>query len=102
MKATTADPLDGLRAFIADVARGVVRDELAHARPANDDLLSSREAAKIARVTASTLRRWVRERLLARYGTGPRILIKRADLERFLSGAAEVASPEDRARRRFG
>ena len=95
----TTDPLLALRAYIA----AVVRDEMRTAaiKPANDEYLSTADAAEIARVTPSTIRRWVRERQLARHGTGGRVRIKRVELERYLAGA-ETASPEDRARRRFG
>lgn len=93
------DPLEGLRAFIADVVRAEMK--LSTAAPANDEYLSTADAAKIARVTPGTVRRWVRAKELARHGTGSRVRIKRAELERYLAGE-EQASPEDRARRRFG
>lgn len=94
-----SDPLDGLRLFIA----GIVRDELTHRdpKPASDEYLSTADAAQIARVTPGTVRRWVRARQIARHGTGPRVRIRRDELERYLAGEQQ-ASPEDRAKRRFG
>ena len=93
------DPLHGLRVFIAEV----VRAELAHrdTKPANDEYISTADAAEIARVAPSTIRRWVRARQLAKHGTGPRVRIRRDELERYLAGEQEVG-PEDRARKRFG
>ncbi len=92
------DPLDGLRAFIADVVRSELK---LSTKPANDEYLSTADAARIARVTPGTVRRWVRAKVLAKCGTGSRVRIKRDELERYLAGD-ETVSPEDRARRRFG
>jgi excisionase family DNA binding protein len=88
--------------------RRIVRDELAKVQPANDqqDYLSIAEAAAFARVSAGTVRRWVRAGELTRHEAGARVLVKRAELEAFIR--CEVVpidsklSPEDRARRRFG
>lgn len=93
------DPLDGLRAFITSVVRAELK--LTTAAPANDEYLSTADAAKIARVTPGTVRRWVRGKELTRHGTGSRVRIKRTELERYLAGEVD-AGPEDRARRRFG
>jgi excisionase family DNA binding protein len=94
-----ADALSGLRAFIADV----VRDELKlNAKPANDEYISTTDAAEIARVTVGTIRRWVRDKALTKHGQGVRVRISRDELERYLTGVEDVGSPEDRARRRFG
>jgi excisionase family DNA binding protein len=94
----TEDALNGLRQFIADV----VRAELGKTpKPANDEYLSTAEAAQIARVTTGTVRRWVRARQLTKHGTGARVRIRRDELERYLAGEA-VAGPEDRAMKRFG
>lgn len=71
------DPLEGLRAFIADVVRAEMK--LSTAAPANDEYLSTADAAKIARVTPGTVRRWVRAKELSRHGTGGRVRIKRAE-----------------------
>ena len=95
------DPLEGLRAFIADVVRSELSELKLTTRPANDDYLSTADAAEIARVAPSTIRRWAREHKLVKHGTGPRVRIRRDELERYLAGA-ETASPEDRARKRFG
>lgn len=94
------DPLEGLRAFIADVVRSELK--LTSAKPANDEYLSTADAALIARVTPGTIRRWVREKTLTKHGKGARVRIRRDELEEYLSGTTVAASPEDRARRRFG
>ncbi len=91
------DPLDGLRAFIAEVVREEMRSS---PRPANDEYLSTADAAQIARVTPGTIRRWVRAKELTKHGKGPRVRIRRDELERYLAGEQAVG-PEDRARRRF-
>lgn len=96
---SNTDALEGLRLFIADVVRSELKSF--STKPANDAYLSTAEAAHIARVTTGTIRRWVRARQLTKHGTGSRVRIRRDELERYLSGEAE-ASPEDRARRRFG
>jgi excisionase family DNA binding protein len=93
------DALEGLRAFIASVVRAELKSFAT--KPANDEYLSTAEAAQIARVTSGTIRRWVRSKQLTKHGTGSRVRIRRDELERYLSGEAE-ASPEERARRRFG
>ncbi len=93
------DALEGLRLLIADVVRAELA--LSAPKPANDEYLSTSEAAQIARVTTGTVRRWVRERQLTKHGTGQRVRIRRDELERYLGGAV-VEGAEDRARRRFG
>jgi len=93
---------------LEQIIREIVRDEIAAARPANDDsdYLSIREAAAFARVSTGTVRRWVRTGELTRHEAGSRVLVKRDELVAFLS--CEVVpidsklSPEERARRRFG
>ncbi|NVB81782.1 MAG: helix-turn-helix domain-containing protein [Kofleriaceae bacterium] len=93
---------------LEDEIRRIVREEIARARPANDqsEYLSVAEAAKHARVSAGTIRKWVRNRELTRHEAGARVLVKRDELEKLL--ACEVVaidahlSPEERARRRFG
>jgi len=94
------DPLEGLRSFIASV----VRDEMKlTTKPANDEYLSTADAAQIARVTPGTVRRWVREKVLTKHGRGARVRIRRDELEEYLSGTEEAAAtPADRARKRFG
>ena len=56
-------------------------------RRGDDDLLKTREAAAIARVTVPTVQEWVRAGKLKRHGTG-RILISRAELLAYLSRPA--------------
>ena len=88
-----------LRAFISSVVRSELK--LTKANPRHDEYLSTADAAQIARVTPGTVRRWVRGKQLAKHGTGPRVRIKRVDLESYLRGEV-VESPGERAIRRFG
>ncbi len=94
------DPLEGLRAFIADVVRSELK--LSNSKPANDEYLSTADAAHIAKVTPGTIRRWVRGKLLTKHGSSSRVRIRRDELERYLAGEVEALSPEQRATRRFG
>lgn len=91
--------------------RSIVRDELAKAKPSNEDTpagdyLSVREAADLARCSVYTIRRWVRAGELSKKMAGSRLLVRRAELEKFL--ACDVVSIdsklsiEERVRRRFG
>lgn len=76
--------------------------KLLGAQPANDENISTADAATIARVTAGTVRRWVRKKVLKKHGAGARVRIRRDELEQYLRGADEAApTPEDRARKRF-
>jgi excisionase family DNA binding protein len=88
---------------IRSLVAQAVRDELDKrgAMPSNDEYISTADAARIARVTPGTIRRWVRGKQLARHGAG-RVRIRRDELERYLSGDGETMTPEDRAKRRFG
>lgn len=92
-----------LRALVVEV----VREELSRAMADRNegDYLDTDSAAAAARVTPATVRRWIRSGRLARCGAGPRILVRRAELEELLrSGpaAGREQPPEVLARRRFG
>jgi excisionase family DNA binding protein len=86
-----------------DLVESIVRDVLAQqGRPANDELLTTAEAAKQAKVTAATVRRWVRTKKLPRHGPG-QVRVRRDELERFLmTGKAANLSPAERAKRKLG
>lgn len=105
---TAADPIEtAVRALVK-----ALRDELVAKRdikPANDrgEYLSTEEAAELARMSPHTIRKWVRTGRLPRHGTGARVLIRRSELERVLSGDVTPdrkrgRTPEERARQRFG
>lgn len=72
-------------------------------RPANDELLTTVEAAQIAKVTPATVRRWVRDRRLQRHGPG-QVRVRREDLERLIATGRSDAkmTPQERARKRVG
>jgi excisionase family DNA binding protein len=99
------EPIDkAFRAFVVSVIRDEVRRAVSDAnRP--DEYLSPEKAAALADVKPATIRRWVREGKLTRYGQGKRVLrVSRAELEsRLRSGAAnDEMSPEQLAEKRFG
>ena len=71
-------------------------------KPANDEYLSTREAAEIAHVTPGTIRRWLRAKRITKHVAGTRVRIRRAELERYLSGSPMNETPTEKARRRFG
>jgi excisionase family DNA binding protein len=72
--------------------------------PANDasGYLSVSEAAAFARVSAYTIRRWVKRGELTRHEAGTRLLVRRDELEKLLAGDDAETSVEERVRRRFG
>ena len=73
---------------IRQAVRDVVRDELKPiiedlkrlARPEQDELLRYDKAAEVAKVCAGTIRAWVREKWLKRYGTARVPLVRRSEL----------------------
>lgn len=69
-------------------------------KPANDEYLSTDEAAEFAHVTTGTIRRWVRSRKLKRYNAGSHIRVRRADIERLLN-PQPAETPTERAIRRL-
>ncbi len=100
-----SDPVDPLRAVIAEIVREEVAKALAAARPANDEYLTAIAAGELAQVAAGTIRRWIREGRLPEYKAGRVVRVKRADLEDLLRTGVRKASdlsPEALARQRFG
>lgn len=98
------DPIDALRAFIAQV----VRDELARQRPAApaaDEYLSVARAAAVADVAPGTVRRWIREGRLVGHHAGRVLRVRRTDLEALLRGGGRrdrELTAEQLADRDFG
>lgn len=98
------DPIDALRAFIAQV----VRDELARQRPpaaVADEYLSVARAAAVADVAPGTVRRWIREGRLVGHHAGRVLRVKRTDLEALLRGGGRrdrELTAEQLADRDFG
>jgi excisionase family DNA binding protein len=83
------------------------RIKAAAKKPANDgEWLSTNDAAELARVTPATIRRWVRDKRLVKVGPARRVLIRREDLERLITGGVTDIdvnlTPAQRARRRIG
>lgn len=92
---------------IEALIRKIVREELAQVGRA-PELLTTAEAAKLARLTQETLREWIADGRLRAVRAGRRYRIARSDLEAALSAprrrlrVVEDISPESAARRRFG
>jgi excisionase family DNA binding protein len=94
------DPLEGLRAFIADVVRAEIGKA---AEP--DEYLSTKTAAKVADVASGTIRRWVRKGKLREHRAGRLVRVSRDDLQRLLREGRvrnDSATPEQIARRKYG
>ncbi len=83
---------------LEQVLRALVREEvrLALAEVAPSDLLTIGQAADVARCSAATIRRKVREGALPACGTGKLTRIARRDLEAML-GAPRRRTPPGRA-----
>lgn len=76
-----------LRAWIASIAREAAIKALAEATShARDEYMTTREAARFARVTTRTVRRWVDDGRLTRHGARY-LRISRVELERQLQAA---------------
>ena len=94
-----------LRELIAELVRDEVRRAVATAtQPV--EYLSTHAAAKVAKVTEGTIRRWVREGRLAEHRAGRLCRVCRADLERLLSTGrrhdGREPTPEELAAKIFG
>ena len=92
------DPIkDALAQFIDErIAAALTRAT----KPANDEFLSTDEAAEFASVTPGTIRRWVRSKRLKRYNAGTHIRVRKGELETLLTGPV-VETPTDRAMKKF-
>ena len=88
---------------LEQIIRSIVRDELAKATPANDEYLTTAEAAKVAKVTEGTVRRWARLGKLTTHRAGRVVRVRRSDLVELMRAAdAPGLSPEAMAARDFG
>ncbi len=93
---------DVLSATIRDAVREAVREEVARLvadlKPAKrvdlPSYLSAEDAAAIADVTPDTVRAWVSEGRLPRYGAGRLIRVRLDDLEAFLRRCGEAGVAE--------
>ncbi|HEY6038083.1 MAG TPA: helix-turn-helix domain-containing protein, partial [Kofleriaceae bacterium] len=83
-----------------------VRNQLAkHAAPVNDEMLSTADAAQVAKVVPATIRRWIAAGKLRGFSAGRELRISRADLERLMKtdrAWTDSMTPEQRARRDHG
>lgn len=84
--------MDRFRDLILEVAREVVREELAKLAqklqpPADDsDFISLKEAAALARrESTKTIRNWIEAGKITGYGEGSKPLVKRSELLAYLS-----------------
>jgi excisionase family DNA binding protein len=91
------------------VLRSLVRAEIAAALPGPTEpcpaWLSTSEAATHARVTAGTVRRWIREGRLRPHRAGRELRVSRAELDALIAAPCRTPTseqtPEDRARSDF-
>lgn len=86
-----------LREMLASVVRDVVREELGASRGHNasgggSEYLTYGEAAELLSVSASTIKRWVRDGKLATFGAGKLKRVKGADARAVL--APSPATPK--------
>ena len=84
--------------------RADLQRALAAGKPANDDMLTTREASEVARVTVGSIRRWVRQGRLERHRAGRKLRISRTELEQWLRnpGPEKELTPEEQADLDFG
>lgn len=81
---------DTLRILVREEVRSAVREVVATLRPAGESpLMTVREAASFARVAEPTVRSWIQQGKLNRYGTKGALRIKRDELERLLTSRDE-------------
>lgn len=84
-------------ATIESVVRNVVREELRTAlgmsRPS--EYLSLRDAAVRAGVSAATVRRWVKDGKVQRYGEGRIVRVKWADVEAAMAKSEATMTTDD-------
>lgn len=81
-------------AALESVVRNVVREELRTALGASkpSEYLSLRDAAVRAGVSAATVRRWVKDGKVQRFGEGRIVRVRWADVEAALSKAEAPAT----------
>jgi len=81
---------EALRAELRDIVKEAIQaasqNGHQHKRPveAANPYLTVKEAANLSRLASSTIRLYIRRRELKAHQVGSRVIIKRADLERFL------------------
>ena len=84
-----------LERTLEQLVERVVRRVLAE-KPANDVYLTTDEAAELAKVTAGTIRRWIRAGRLIGHRAGRVMRVRRDDLVKLLrTGIAHGMSPEE-------
>lgn len=79
------EELRALRAALHEARRG----------PSSHEYLDTDEAADLARVTPATVREWIKQGKLRRYGSGRRLLVRASEIHELL--APDEADPIDRA-----
>jgi excisionase family DNA binding protein len=87
---------------LESLVRRIVREEIAaSATAAQTELLSTAEAAGLAKVAPDTVRRWVREGRIEALEAGRELRFRRADIDKLLRGThrrgpvERVRTPEE-------
>jgi excisionase family DNA binding protein len=100
--------MEQLLAMLKDLVREVVREELARERASAEhgrELLTTKEASAVAKVSADTIRAWAKTGRLKVQRVGRQMRINRADLDHALANPGprndrdEKLSPQELARR---
>ena len=89
---------EGELARLAELVAPLVAAELRIAPVRTSEFVTVTEAAELARVTESTVRRWIRTGALTGGGSPGRVLIDRAELSGLLAGGRVSTRPRRRYR----
>jgi excisionase family DNA binding protein len=84
---------DELRAAVRDELRSVLEELRVAAPNPEQEFLSVKQAARMAAVSAGTVRSWLQRGQLRRFGEGRVVRVRREDLVRLLA-ASDGETPE--------
>lgn len=107
--ATSNDLVKTIASAVVDLVksepalRAELQRVLAAAKPDHDEMLTTHEAADIARVAVGSVRRWVRQGRLQRHRVGRTLRVSRIELECMMRdpGPERELTPEEQADRDF-
>jgi len=107
--ATSNDLVKAIASAVVDLVksepglRAELQRVLAAAKSDSDEMLTTHEAADIARVAVGSVRRWVRQGRLRRHRVGRTLRVSRVELEYLMRdpGPDREFTPEEQADRDF-